>query len=68
MKDLAGNQPGEPLRQASPVTQAKARRRGQGEDSIYWDAAKNRYVGAISPRLPRRRQARPAEGHRAHQG
>lgn len=30
------------------MTQAKARRRGQGEDSIYWDAAKNRYVGAVS--------------------
>jgi integrase len=30
------------------VTQAKARRRGQGEDSIYWDASKNRYVGAVS--------------------
>jgi integrase len=23
-------------------------RRGQGEDSIYWDASKNRYVGAVS--------------------
>jgi integrase len=30
------------------MTQAKARRRGQGEDSIYWDASKNRYVGAVS--------------------
>ncbi len=30
------------------MTQAKARRRGQGEDSIYWDATKNRYVGAVS--------------------
>jgi integrase len=28
--------------------QAKPRRRGQGEDSIYWDATKNRYVGAVS--------------------
>ena len=25
-----------------------ARRRGHGEDAIYFDAAKNRYVGAIS--------------------
>src|ERR1700733_10339317 len=25
-----------------------ARRRGQGEDSIYWDESKNRYVGAVS--------------------
>jgi hypothetical protein len=23
-------------------------RRGQGEDSIYWDASKNRFVGAVS--------------------
>jgi hypothetical protein len=30
------------------VAQAKARRRGQGEDSIYWDVTKNRYVGAVS--------------------
>ena len=25
-----------------------SKRRGQGEDSIYCDAAKNRYVGAVS--------------------
>ncbi len=24
------------------------KRRGQGEDSIYWDASKNRYIGAVS--------------------
>jgi integrase len=30
------------------VTQAKGGRRGQGEDSIYWDSSKNRYVGAMS--------------------
>ena len=30
------------------MTQAKGRRRGQGEDSIYWDSSKNRYVGAVS--------------------
>jgi hypothetical protein len=30
------------------VTQAKGQRRGQGEDSIYWDSSKNRYVGAVS--------------------
>jgi integrase len=28
------------------VTQVK--RRGQGEDSIYWDSSKNRYIGAVS--------------------
>jgi hypothetical protein len=31
-----------------PGMQATSKRRGQGEDSIYWDASKNRYVGAVS--------------------
>jgi len=30
------------------VTQAKGQRRGHGEDSIYWDSSKSRYVGAVS--------------------
>jgi integrase len=30
------------------VTQAKGQRRGHGEDSIYWDPSKDRYVGAVS--------------------
>jgi integrase len=30
------------------VRQATGGRRGQGEDSIYWDSSKNRYVGAVS--------------------
>jgi len=30
------------------VADARARRRGHGEDAIYFDAAKSRYVGAIS--------------------
>ena len=30
------------------MTDNTARRRGHGEDAIYFDAAKNRYVGAIS--------------------
>jgi integrase len=30
------------------VTQAKGQRRGHGEDSIYWDPSKNRYIGAVS--------------------
>jgi integrase len=30
------------------MADVKARNRGHGEDSIYFDAAKNRYVGAIS--------------------
>ncbi|MEW2082091.1 site-specific integrase [Streptomyces sp. NPDC005283] len=29
-------------------TAKRARRAGHGEDTIYWDAAKNRYVGAVS--------------------
>lgn len=29
-------------------TPKSARRAGHGEDTIYWDAAKNRYVGAVS--------------------
>jgi hypothetical protein len=29
------------------MTQTAGKRRGHGEDSIYWDATKNRYVGAI---------------------
>jgi len=30
------------------MTDTTVRRRGYGEDAIYFDAAKNRYVGAIS--------------------
>jgi hypothetical protein len=30
------------------MTQALSKRRGQGEDSIYWDASKNRHIGAVS--------------------
>jgi len=30
------------------VTEAKGQRRGHGEDSIYWDSSKSRYVGAVS--------------------
>src|SRR3984885_3380504 len=29
------------------MTQTAGKRHGHGEDSIYWDATKNRYVGAI---------------------
>ena len=32
----------------APMTHAISKRRGQGEDSIYWDASKNRYIGAVS--------------------
>ena len=30
------------------MTQATSKRRGHGEDSIYWDGSKNRFVGAVS--------------------
>jgi len=30
------------------MTQGTSKRRGHGEDSIYWDESKNRYVGAVS--------------------
>ena len=30
------------------MTQAMSRRRGHGEDSIYWDESKSRYMGAVS--------------------
>jgi integrase len=30
------------------MTVVSGRRRGRGEDSIYWDEAKNRYVGVVS--------------------
>lgn len=29
------------------MTQATSKRRGHGEDSIYWDASRNRYIGAV---------------------
>ncbi len=29
------------------MTQAASKRRGHGEDSIYWDASRNRYIGAV---------------------
>lgn len=29
------------------MTQAASKRRGHGEDSIYWDASRNRYMGAV---------------------
>ena len=30
------------------MTVVSGKRRGRGEDSIFWDDAKNRYVGAVS--------------------
>jgi len=47
---VAGSQKeGATRRKVAPMTQASlGKRRGQGEDSIYWDASKNRFVGAVS--------------------
>jgi hypothetical protein len=30
------------------MAETKTKRRGHGEDAIYFDAAKNRYLGAVS--------------------
>ena len=50
------------------MTQAPlSKRRGQGEDSIYWDESKNRYIGAVSLGVQPVRSADPEEGHRPHQ-
>jgi hypothetical protein len=44
-----GEPNGEPKRVTLPsMTDTPTRRRGHGEDAIYFDAAKNRFVGAIS--------------------
>ena len=52
----------------APMTQASlSKRRGQGEDSIYWDASKNRYIGAVSLGFSPVWGADPQEGHRADQ-
>jgi hypothetical protein len=47
---LLARRPAPPL---SSMTDTTARRCGHGEDAIYFDAAKNRYVGAISLTLVR---------------
>lgn len=40
---------GEPIEStAAPMTVVSGKRRGRGEDSIYWDEAKSRYVGVVS--------------------
>lgn len=44
----SGSHTGSHWSRLPPITQAKGKRRGQGEDSIYWDSSKNRYVGAVS--------------------
>jgi hypothetical protein len=39
---------GEPKSPAVVMVSVRTSRRGHGEDSIYFDAEKNRYVGAVS--------------------
>jgi integrase len=42
------------------MTETRARRAGHGEDSIYWDASKKRFVGAVSLGLaPNGQRRRP---------
>ena len=43
------------------MTEARSRRRGHGEDSIYWDSSKNRYIGS-QPRVELCWYACPAQG------
>ena len=47
------------------MAEASAKRRGHGEDAIYFAAAKNRYVGAVSLGFgtDRRRIPHKALGH-----
>ncbi len=39
---------GEPKCYAPALSEITVRRRGHGEDGIYFDAARNRYIGAVS--------------------
>jgi len=46
---MSGGEPnGEPKRYPCPAADASVKRRGHGEDAIYFAADKNRYIGAIS--------------------
>jgi hypothetical protein len=44
----AGSQKGSQSESSGSHDASHNGRRGQGEDSIYWDATKNRYIGAVS--------------------
>jgi hypothetical protein len=47
--DLVGGEPnGEPKSYSASMADASVRRRGHGEDAIYYAADKNRYIGAVS--------------------
>ena len=45
---VSGEPNREPTAYAEAMATATSTRRGHGEDSIYWDASKSRYVGAVS--------------------
>ena len=45
---IVGSQTGSQSVTLLAMAGSKTRRRGHGEDAIYFDAAKNRYVGAVS--------------------
>ena len=45
---IGGEPNREPKDYACLIADASARRRGHGEDSIYFDSDKNRYIGAVS--------------------
>jgi hypothetical protein len=58
-----GSQSGTQWSGLLPVTSVAGKRRGQNEDSIYWDESKNLWVGAVSlgfdPAGTRRRRKVP---------
>ncbi len=43
-----GSQTGSQSGYADPMADASVKRRGHGEDAIYFAADKNRYIGAVS--------------------
>jgi integrase len=48
LKRSLGSQTGSQTVKLPPMAEPKLRRRGHGEDAIYFAASKNRYVGAVS--------------------
>jgi hypothetical protein len=44
---LAGGPDGGRRRALGVTAHSSGKRRGHGEDSIYWDASRNRYIGAV---------------------
>ena len=48
MRAFVGEPNREPKWYAPLISTVQAKRRGRGEDAIYFDPAKNRYIGAVS--------------------